>query len=296
MDVLKHGPDNFDRIAVIGSAPDSVALAPFADSSWAIWGCSPGAFAVAASKRSDVWFETHRYHPSQPGKSGAPGTMPYFSPEFHAFLKEYPGPVYMSQAHPEIPHSRRIPFEELLKKYGPYHLTSSIAIMLAMAIDRLITDREKDGREKCIGLWGVDMSATSEYAYQRPGCQHFVGMAAAMGIKIALPPESDLMRHPVVYGLTELNPRHIKWNARLEMFTGKRAQLLQQQQVIAMQLAECNGIIGDIEYNMSSWSDDIDPDPRMAFSLGSEFKGPTAPARSDTPISSGAEVLSLKAG
>ena len=33
-----------------------------------------------------------------------------------------------------------------------------------------------------IGLWGIDMAATEEYAYQRPGCQHFLGLVKRAGI------------------------------------------------------------------------------------------------------------------
>jgi hypothetical protein len=35
------------KIAVMGSAPSSVALAPFGDPSWEIWGCSPGLYYQA---------------------------------------------------------------------------------------------------------------------------------------------------------------------------------------------------------------------------------------------------------
>ena len=298
---MKLGPDGFDKIAIIGSAPDSIALAPFDDPSWALWCCSPGAFATVASRRSDVWFETHRYQPSQPGKAGAPGTRPWFSPEFHAFLRAYPGPVFLSQTHPDIPNSVRIPFEALIEKYGPYHFTSSIALMLAMAIDQ---------QPKAIGLWGVDMSASEEYGYQRPGCQHFIGMAAALGIQIALPPESDLLRHPVVYGMGELSERHIKISARIEFLNNVKNSLTQQQQQIAFKLAETQGALGDAEYMLATWSDDLKPDIRAAFSFASKLTPSAAPANAPTPTpvevtepavaaaepSTGAAVLDLKAG
>jgi hypothetical protein len=35
------------KIALIGSAPSSVGAAPYADRSWTIWGCSPGAAGKA---------------------------------------------------------------------------------------------------------------------------------------------------------------------------------------------------------------------------------------------------------
>ena len=94
---VQLGPDGYSNIALLGTAGASMALAPFDDKSWAIWACSPGAYSICAQKRSDVWFEPHRWQPSEPGKYGAPGTKPWFSPEFHQFLKEHKGPVFMSK-------------------------------------------------------------------------------------------------------------------------------------------------------------------------------------------------------
>src|SRR3990167_7020844 len=94
---LRLGPDGFTSIAILGTAPSSMELAPFNDPAWALWACSPGAMAICAQKRSDVWFEPHRWLPSAPGKFGAPGTKPWFSPEFHTFLSEHNGPVFMSE-------------------------------------------------------------------------------------------------------------------------------------------------------------------------------------------------------
>ena len=45
---LKLGPDGFNKIAILGTAPSSMALAPFKDPAWSIWACSPGAFPICA--------------------------------------------------------------------------------------------------------------------------------------------------------------------------------------------------------------------------------------------------------
>ena len=92
----KLGPDGFDGIAILGSAPSSTLLALFNDPSWSIWCTSPSVFATIASKRSDVWFELHRFLPYPPGNNGQAGTRPWFSPEFRQFLREYKGTVYMT--------------------------------------------------------------------------------------------------------------------------------------------------------------------------------------------------------
>lgn len=266
---LVLGPRGFDKIAIIGSAPSSIDLAPYADPSWAIWVCSPGAFATVAKKRSDVWFETHRFQPSLPGRAGEPGTKPWFSPEFHQFLRDHKGPVFMSEVHASIPNSVRLPFEALIDKYGPYHFTSSVAWMLALAIDQ---------RPKMLGLWGIDMSATEEYNYQRPGCQHFLGMAKAMGIGIVLPAESDLMRPTMMYGIGELSPRYIKLNTRLEQFHKDRGVFRQQIQHFQIQDAYVSGAIDATTYDIQTWSDDVKVDIAKAMSFSSEYGKPVGQA------------------
>ena len=108
------------KIALIGSAPSSIQQAPYHDPSWLVWGCSPGAYGVVPKGRSNVWWELHLYEP---------GT-PWFSPEYCEFLKQHPC-VMVAEERPEIPNGKTLPVDDLLKKYGPYFFTSSIAWMMA---------------------------------------------------------------------------------------------------------------------------------------------------------------------
>ena len=85
---------------------------------------------------------------------------------------------------PEIPNALAYPVNDMVEKYGPFFFTSSLSWMFAQALER-------EGVEE-IGLWGVDMSAHEEYGLQRPGCQYFITLAMQRGIKVTIPPESDL--------------------------------------------------------------------------------------------------------
>ena len=270
---LKLGPDGYRGIALLGTAGTSVGLAPFKDPSWAIWGCSPGCYPICAQNRSDVFFESHRWQPTPPGQFGAPGTKPWFSPEFHSFLKAHKGPVFMSERHEDIPNSVRMPFEALIAKYGPYFWTSTIAYMIAMAIDTL-QGRAAAGEKVAIGLWGVDMAASEEWSYQRPGCQHFIGLAMSLGINIVLPQESDLMRPPTMYGVGELNPRHIRLLARRAEAQAQHDALVAQHDGIIKQTMITKGIMQELDYLLGSWTDDIQPDPTKAVSFSGEFTRP----------------------
>lgn len=280
---LRLGPDGYSKIALLGTQPASVELAPFDDPSWAIWACSPGCYPICAKKRSDVWFEPHRWLPSQPGKSGEAGTRPWFSPEFHQFLREHKGPVFMTLKQPDIPSSVEIPYRDLVATYGPYFWTSTLAYMIAMAIEALKPRRERD-EKVAIGLFGIDMSASEEYAYQRPGCQHFVGVAKAMGIDIVLPLESDLMRPTTMYGIGEHSHRHIKLRERLVARQAAKAQAVQQARAFEVTAMQCDAAIGELQYMLEMWSDDVEHDITQAVSFAGVEK----------QVSTGAAVVEMK--
>ncbi len=287
---MKLGPDGFTKIAVMGTASSSMELAPFRDKDWAIWACSPGAYPIVSKNRCDAWFEVHRWQPTPPGQYGAPGTKPWFSAEYHAFLQQMQGPVFMSALDPTIPNCVRIPFEQLIEKYGPYFWTSTLTYMLAMAIDEL-QDRAAAGEKVAIGLFGVDMAATEEWAYQRPGCQHFIGLAMSMGIDIVLPPESDLMRPPTMYGIGELSPRHIRFMAKRAEIAARLSQLTAQQDQIIREVVRTQGMLGEIDYVLAAWTDDVETDLKKAVSFAQQYGRPQLTGMKD---STGAEVVSLE--
>lgn len=306
---MKFGPDGFNKIAILGTAGTSVELAPFKDPSWAIWACSPGAYPICAKTRSDVWFEPHRWQPTPPGRFGAPGTKPWFSPEFHSFLQQHKGPVFMTgdirtkddtgspdellakygRPDPSIPNSIPVPYGYLKKKYGPYFWTSTVAYMQAMAIETL-GPRALMGEEVYLGFWGVDMAASEEYAYQRPGCQHWVGLAMSLGIQVVLPQESDLMRPQTMYGIGECNPRHIRLNARRTEIQAHVNNMQAQHNELGQKMLLAKGAMAEIDYVLSTWSDDIEVDLKDAVSLCGEYAKPLGHAQEST----GAAVMPLE--
>lgn len=251
------GPETARKIAIVGAAPSSAQLAPFNDPEWAIWGCSPACFAQLAGKRVDVWFELHRWMPYQPGQSQAAGVKPWFSPEYTQYLASLPT-VFFTEPQPKIPGAQVFPYQELIAQYGPYHFTSSISLMIAYALNCA---------PEAIALYGIDMAATEEYAYQRPGCQHFVGLAKSMGIEVILPAESDLMRHTTIYGLGEHNSRFVKLEARLREIEANRAQAQQTIAQASAIMQQCDGAIMTLKYMMDVWSDDLMPSIEQAVSF-----------------------------
>lgn len=255
MTELVLGPPGADKIAIIGSAPTSVQLAPYRDMTWCMWGCSPGVYGAAP--RKDVWFELHRWEPQIPGFPQDPHAKSWFSPEYVRYMELFEGPVFTSQPIPTIKNCVLFPYERLIKTYGPYHFTSTVAWMLAYAIEQ---------KPKAIGIWGVDMAAGEEYARQRPGCQHFLGVAKSLGIEIVIPLESDLLQPSTMYGISEMHPRHVKLLARMNELKGRLAAHEQQQTFHASQALFLKGAIDDLTYIFDHWIEDIQPDIQYAIS------------------------------
>lgn len=259
---LKWGPDGYKNIAIIGSAPTSVLLAPYDDPAWAIWGCSPGVYGQA--RRTEVWWEIHRWEPPVIGRPTDAANRGWFSPEYVQFIQQHKC-VMMAGPDPDVdhpistvPNGWRFPFEDFIAKYGSYFFTSSMAYMLAQAIE-LLAPRAKAGEAVAIGLWGVDMAAHDEYAYQRPACQHWIGLARQLGIQVILPPESDLMQPPAAYGIIEYNPRHQKMLANLNNLKHREQQLAGTVGQANNELIATRGAISQATYDLATWAHDPDP-------------------------------------
>lgn len=259
------------KIAVLGSASSSLPKAPFQNQEsadwaqgrspsvarahaqvpgeWDIWGCSPGCWAVAP--RATRWFEVHRWEPGQP----------WFQEPYCNFLRDFRGPVYTGGTIPEIKNHVVYPIDRMEEKFSSYFMTSSIALMIALAIDEIEQIRAaragkaqlpkfvdqaeltKTDEDDLIGLWGIDMAAAEEYGYQRPGCQFFILEAMRRGIGVFIPPESDLMRPKPVYGISEWDHNYIKLTSRArelnavsQQFQGQLQEA--QQRLIGLQVEQ----------------------------------------------------------
>jgi len=225
------------NIAIVGSAPSSSFLVPAAGP-WEVWACSPG--TIYLKDKIDVFFELHRYEPGQE----------WFSEGYCEFLRNQKR-LWVSKKVAGMPYGKEIPYKRLVKKYGPYFFTSSIAWMLAMAIEK---------KPEKISLWGVDMAATTEYFDQKLGCQYFALLAKSQGIEIGVPPESDLFRPLPPYGLCQHQHSWIKHQIRqTEMQTnldGIKAdidRLTQEKHFF-------EGVLDDLDYNIKTWVGIVDCD------------------------------------
>lgn len=270
------------RVALCGSAPSSARLAPFynqqyaqwqegkvpttpppfSDEDWQIWGCSPGFWAIAP--RATRWFEVHRWEPGQT----------WFSPEYVTFLQNFKGPVYTGARIPEIQNHVVYPIDAIEAEFSSYFLNSSLSLMCALAIMEIEQVRkaraeqradllpswvdkselDKPDTDDVIGFFGVDMSATEEYGYQRPGCQFFILEAMRRGIGVYLPPESDLMRPMPVYGISEWDHNYIKLTSRSREINAMAADAQRTIQEATQRLNTLGGEAHMLDFFVKTWT------------------------------------------
>jgi hypothetical protein len=208
------------KIACLGAAPSSRLLAPFNDPTWEIWACSPPNYNLP---RVDAWFELHSLRRKVLMPTNAP---------FVEVLQKHPR-VYLCGGAPSrdippdpmfssFPNAIAFPFDDMLKEFGPFFFSSSLAWMMAFAIMQKPTK---------IGLWGVDMSAHEEYGYQRAGCHRFFEHCGQRGIEVYTPPESDIMHHAPLYGLKEQS--EVWWKHRT------------REKELKQRIAECDQILAN---------------------------------------------------
>jgi hypothetical protein len=175
------------KIAILGSAPSSRKLAPFNDPSWEIWACSPMNYDLP---RIDAWFELHNLD-----RKFVKGNEPYMNA-----LVAHPR-VYIAYPDPRLPDGIVFDPKPLVKRFGPYFMTSQPAWMMAFALMQNPTH---------IGMWGIDMSASGEYAFERPGCHYYLQKADEAGVEIVLPPQCDIAEPVPTYAYKEFWPMYWK--------------------------------------------------------------------------------------
>lgn len=221
------------KVALIGTAPSSRALAPYNDPSWTIWACSPG--NMGQIPRADAWFEIH-------GNLLTPENKHYGEP-YVEWMKKLPIPLYMHDQS-QVPNAISFPKDILVEKYGRGFFTSSFAWMMAFAIECGAAE---------IALYGIDMASRNEYILQRPGFSFFKWIAEQQGIKVTAPNESDIMQPPGLYGYSDCTPMGRKIIARRIEMQGRLTQLRAQRDQINQQIVYLEGAAEDLDYFESIW-------------------------------------------
>jgi hypothetical protein len=212
------------KIAIVGTCESSRELAPYEDDTWRKWLCGESNHTMPSA---DVWFELHAPHE----------LTPKHQEWWIKFLSEQEFRIYMQEKHPAIPNSERFPIEAVRKEFPPpWFFTSTIAYMLAFAV--------MNPEVAEIGIWGVDMAHEEEYWHQKPGCLIYIMEAMRRGIKIFVPPESDLLQPLPLYAYAKNTPHARKFFAR-------KKELLDMQSKFNKAIAEVEGMKHKLERDLA---------------------------------------------
>jgi hypothetical protein len=207
-----------DKVAIVGFAP-SWKEAPF-DSKpeeCEIW-CLNEMYRVAPeikSFRASRWFEIHDL--TTPSKN---------TKEHQSFLQTVTVPLYVQKKYEHLPNAIVFPWEEMFKYFedkgvlGARYFTSSIAYFVAFAIYLGFKEIE---------IWGVDMATSSEYQGQRNCVEFWIGLATGLGIKVYVPPSSDLLKCSQLYALQSSNKNRVWIKTQVQELKKRTQQFAQQE-------------------------------------------------------------------
>ena len=171
------------KICIVGFAPGR-EKAPYDDPSFEFWGVNE-MYMAPDVKKIDVLFEIHDYKWIKEGKRYK---------DHLKWLRDQRKTVIMMQTHfDDIPNSVPFPREPLEEAYGSY-FTNTISWEIALATYIGVEE---------IHIYGVNMATDIEYQSQRPSCEYYVGIAKGKGIKVYIPPESDLLKCFYQYGFED---------------------------------------------------------------------------------------------
>lgn len=223
------------KLAIVGFCNPHRDWAPYTDPSFTLMGLNK---TYIFQPRVDEYFEMHgpdiyRWEIRRPNK--------------HLdWIKAFPGRVFMHRHDPEIPNSIEYPLAAVAETIGadlsrvdedgkiepgtgaPY-LSSSISYQIALGIH--------EGYEE-IHLYGVDLNTGGEYAWQRAGVEHLLGIALGKGIKVVLPSNCPLLQGKL-YGRGFLKPEgEVMSKSQYEV---RMAELRQRAEKLTIQAAQLEG-------------------------------------------------------
>lgn len=167
------------KVAILGCARETLALAPFNDLSWEIW--AHGAYGTGEElaklvPRWDIWFEAHD-----------PELVPDNIKAHMEWCARQTGTIMVAKKSPLLPNATVFDWQRLVDEWGNEAFSSTTAFMFAEAI--------YCGRYKEIGLYGIEMKGDQEWYYQRAAIKFFESIAQKYhGIKVTIPPQSELSR------------------------------------------------------------------------------------------------------
>ncbi|MFA5385167.1 MAG: hypothetical protein WC364_10975 [Eubacteriales bacterium] len=222
------------KIAIIGTAPTSLHLAPYNQDGWEIWAC-PGIFgAIDPNTLTNLKYVLEIHDAEQMAKDFG-GNLDYF--------KRLPCAL-ITRENIEGLNCEVYPLEAILQMFPRRYFTNTISYAIAYGIWLKAMGEDIE----TIGVWGVDMAVNEEYGHQRPSCEYFIGWAEGMGIEFILPDECDLCKAALLYGFeteqctaleSKYAARKLELQTRIDQLEAQKITKLLLHDPVAVQCPGC---------------------------------------------------------
>lgn len=240
-------PKKCKSVAIVGFAPSTMRDVQhlFGNPDVEIWGLNQlySAFPriVPAGREPEKvnptrWFQIHSRH-SYDQTVGRDHSHHQWLADQKNFL------IYMQKQEPDIPMSIEFPKDEILSKFRRY-FTNSISWMLAVAIMEKFEN---------IYLFGVDMSQDSEYSFERPSVEYFLGYIEGMGSRLILPEKSDLLKSMWLYPYEDESTFRTKMESRRMELRQRVNHLGGEEEAMKAQRHQLIGALENMNYIEKVW-------------------------------------------
>lgn len=206
-------PLRSSKVIIAGFATESRGEAPYEDPTYEVWGlnmCERWMLLDAHGPgRVDRIWELHDRATLEQEEAEETRGVKHLS-----WLRENrTTPIYMTDAQPDIPMSRRMPVEELKAFFSdrcekftrtPYY-TSTFSFMVATAVMGIVGRRRIPSvpeADEHLVIAGVELLNGSEYQYERSCAEFWCGVVLGYGIPLTIPSRSALLESDGLYGYT----------------------------------------------------------------------------------------------
>ncbi len=234
------------KVSIVGFAPSSMMDVQYVwdDPDMEVWGLNQLYIAWRGTNLQDMflskctrWFQIHHKH-SYEAAVGRDHSHHKWLAQRNTF------PIYMQQKEEDVPFSIPFPVKEMLQKFRRY-FTNSISWEIALAI--------YEGFEE-IHLYGVDMAMDSEYEFERPSVEYFLGYAEGANIKLVIPGKCDILKSVWLYPFEDDAPLREKLQARRAELRGRINQEGMQEQNSHDTKLHLLGALENIRYIEGQWA------------------------------------------
>lgn len=235
-----------DKVAIVGFTNHRLQALELGDD-WELWGLNE-LYRYIPAQRFHRWFEIHGREYLEQDEDGRK--------HIEDLKSVLPGvPIYMQQRHEDIPGSVKFPIDELCQQLESSYYTCCPSQMVAWAIALGYSE---------IHVYGVDMAQETEYGYQRPCMEYWIGRAQGMGIVTHVPTESDLLTCVGIYGyeseggaLAIMIQERIKWlhaqdNERLALLRRLEKEYREKKAEIQIDVHRLQGAQRELQFHRKS--------------------------------------------